>query len=171
MEVVRKEHNILRAEYGNLHEKLSVLYNKKDLIEAKLNPKDKIAVKKIVSIGVTKDIDFWETNPTVTTEKVFSVSNDAKTPKVKKSDYKSVCKKIKTKTEKMNKLEKKLNSVKEKLDSGEQEITESRMLIEILQSQIKELGTQINGEVFKVYKEAGNRLRNESNLSIDMYNF
>ena len=133
MEIVRKEHNNLRAEYDNLHEKLSVLCNKKDLIETKLIPKDKLTVKKVVSIGATKDIDFWETNPTVNTEKVFWVSNDTKTPKVKKSDYKSVCKKIKTKTEKMNKLKKKLNSVKEKLDSGEQEITESRMLIEILQ--------------------------------------
>ena len=129
----------MRAEYDNLHEKLSVLCNKKDLIETKLIPKDKLTVKKVVSIGATKDIDFWETNPTVTTEKVFSVSNDTKTPKVKKSDYKRVFKKIKTKTENMNKLKKKLKSVKEKLDSGEKKITKYRTLKETPQYTIKKL--------------------------------
>lgn len=165
VEEEKKEYAELKLKYATLKEKKKLLESKKEMIESKLS-EDKAVSKK--PSHAKDDIDVRSNG--VAAEKAESSNGEAK-PKSKGRKYKNVCKKLKSKTERLNKVVGKLLAKKARIENFEQEVAESKLLWDVLKSQVSQLDSQLNSEIFGVYKEAGNRLKKESNLSIEMYNF
>jgi len=159
LDEVKKTYAGLMSKYTTQKEKKNLLESTKEMIENRLK-----GIEKSPSLG---GVDKKKLNGG---EKGTTCNSEIK-PKVKNRKYKVTCKKLKLKTEKVNKLSLKLQAEKRKMDYYEQEVAESKLLWNVLKSQIAELGSQLSSEVFNVYKEAGSRLKRESNLSIEMYNF
>eukprot|EP00826_Nyctotherus_ovalis_P037978 TRINITY_DN3515_c0_g1_i1.p2 TRINITY_DN3515_c0_g1~~TRINITY_DN3515_c0_g1_i1.p2 ORF type:complete len:176 (-),score=56.19 TRINITY_DN3515_c0_g1_i1:117-644(-) len=165
VEEEKKGYAELKLKYTALKEKKKLLESKKEMIESKLS-EGKVVFKK--SSPAKDDIDIKSNG--MAAEKTLFSNREAK-PKSKGRKYKDVCKKLNSKTERLNKAVNKLLAKKARIESSEQEVSESKLLWDVLKSQVSQLDSQLNSEIFGVYKEAGNRLKKESNLSIEMYNF
>lgn len=88
-----------------------------------------------------------------------------------RSDLDAIVKKIPVIEKKMLSVASEAKKKGKEVAEIEQEINEKRQHCDLFQSQMKDLGEQLNMQIRQVYKDVGEQLTKASSLSINMYNF
>lgn len=88
-----------------------------------------------------------------------------------KEDIDIIAKKISTVDENLQKFGLELKEKAREIEELNADVLEYRSRWDLIQSQLRELQKQVNVKIYEIYKETGLKMKQESNLTIEMFNF